>query len=213
MKDDFEARLMQARQQFAGKNTMDMARGSGAAFTFYPPLSWREYYLPYLGRFYRILWPAGEVLTYNGNKETPAGTAIILLHYLINASGTPPAGKWLAFNQIWGGGNYNTSFVKQAQEPLADFFGRRAALFRQLLLEKLNSRPGKDTNTFLLMALPRIPLLLRLEPGTHEAPGRVAIMFDAAANEYLATEDLATLGESLAARLLRWGREQEAEKS
>lgn len=213
MKGDFDVALTQTKQQFAGKNTMDMARGSGAAFTFYPPLSWREYALPYLGRFYRILWPAGEVLTYVGNKEVSVGTAIILLHYLINASGTPPTGKWLAFNQIWGGGSYNSAFVKHAQEPLADFFGRRTLLFRQLLLEKLNARPGKEANTFLLMALPRLPLLLRLESGNLKTPSRAVIMFDAAANEYLAAEDLLALGESLAARLLRWGREQEAEKS
>jgi hypothetical protein len=208
MKDNYEAALELARQEFAQKNSMDMARGSGAAFSFYPPLSWREYAIPYLGRIYRVLWPTGEVLSYNTGKEAPTGTTLILLHYLANADGKPPAGKWLPFSQLWGGGSYNLAFIKRAQEPLAEFFGQRPALFKQLLLEKLNARPGKEPNTYLVMALPRLPLLLRLDAGDKEVPSRASILFDAAANEYLVTEDLSALGESAAARLLRWGREQ-----
>jgi hypothetical protein len=208
MKDNYEAALEQARQAFAQKNSMEMARGSGAAFSFYPPLSWREYALPYLGRIYRVLWPTGEVLSYTTGQAAPTGTALLLLHYLVNACGKPPDGKWLLFSQLWGGSSYNLAFKKRAEGPLAEFFGGRPALFRQLLLEKLNARPGKEPNTFLVMALPRLPLLLRLDAGDKEVPSRASILFDAAANEYLVTEDLAALGESMAARLLRWGREQ-----
>jgi len=190
-----------------------MARVSGSAFTFYPPLSWREYALPYLGRIYRVFWPTGEVLSYANNKEVSSDTAIILLHYLSNSTGKAPAGRWIPFNHLSDGGNYNSAFVKRAQEPLIDYFGRRQALFKQLVQEKLNARPGKEPDTFIIMALPRLPLMLRLIPGAQNVPGRASILFDATANDYLAAEDLATLGESLAARLLRWGREQEAEKS
>ena len=208
MKDNYEVALEQARQAFAQKNSMEMARGSGAAFSFYPPLSWREYALPYLGRVYRVLWPTGEVLSYNTGQATPTGTTLILLHYLVNAGGKPQAGTWLPFNQLWGGGSYSLAFKKRTEGLLADFFGNKPALFRQLLLEKLNARPGKEANTFLVMALPRLPLLLRLDAGDKEVPSRASILFDAAANEYLVTEDLAALGESVSARLLRWGREQ-----
>ncbi len=212
MQDNYEAVLEQARRQFAEKNTMEMARSSGAALSLYPPLSWREFTLPYLGRVYRILWPTGEVLSYNTNKAAPTATALILLHYLAGASGKPPQGKWLPFSQLWGGSSYNAAFVKRALKPLTEFFGHRPDLFKKLLLEKLNARPGRDANTYLVMALPRLPLLLRLEPGDQEVPASASILFDAVANEYLVTEDLAVLGESAAARLLRWGREQAADK-
>ncbi|HOL18053.1 MAG TPA: DUF3786 domain-containing protein [Bacillota bacterium] len=213
MRDNYEAVLEQARQQFAEKNTLEMARSSGAALSIYPPLSWREFVLPYLGRIYRILWPTGEVLSYNTNQAAPTATALILLHYLTGAPGKPPQGKWLPFNRLWGGSSYSAAFSKRALNPLAEFFGPRPGLFKQLLLEKLNARPGKEANTYLVMALPRLPLLLRLEPGDQEVPASASILFDAVANEYLVTEDLAALGESAAARLLRWGRELASDKN
>jgi len=58
------------------------------------------------------------------------------------------------------------------------------------------------------MALPRLPLLLRLAEGDGEIPPRATILFDETANDYLVTEDLAVLGQQLTARLLRWGREE-----
>ena len=210
MKDNYTVVLEESRRAFAQKNTMDMARASGAAFSFYPPLSWREYLVPYLGRAYQVVWPTGEVLLYPTKKEASTSTAIILVHYLTKANGKPPAGKWLPFSQLWGGGSYNAAFRKRALDPLADFFGNKEALFAELLLNRLYARPGKEPRTFILMALPRLPLLIRLEAGDKEVPARASILFDAAANEYLVTEDLAVVGENLAARLLRWGREHEA---
>ncbi|MGB4242908.1 MAG: DUF3786 domain-containing protein, partial [Dethiobacteria bacterium] len=62
-------------------------------------------------------------------------------------------------------------------------------------------------------ALPRLPLLVRLDSGDGEAPSRATILFDAGANEYLPTEDLAVLAELFTARMLRWGREQIAKNN
>lgn len=212
MKDNYGAALEQARREFAQKNTLEMARASGAAFSFYPPVSWREFALPFLGRVYRVTWPGGEVRLFNTNKEASTAVSLIALHYLVKAGGKPPAGKWLPFRRLWGGDTFNPAFRKRALDPLADFYGKKEALFKEVVLNRLHGRPGKETNSFLVMALPRLPLLLRLESGDGEVPPRATILFDAAANEYLVTEDLAVLGEVLAVRLLRWGREWEQKK-
>ncbi|MEW5785817.1 MAG: DUF3786 domain-containing protein [Bacillota bacterium] len=209
MKDNYSVVLEESRREFAQKNTMEMARASGAAFSIYPPLSWREFLIPYLGRAYQVIWPTGEVLLYPTKTEASTSTALILIHYLIKASGKPAAGNWLPFSQLWGGNSYNTAFKKRALDPLADYFGGKEALFNDILLNRLRARQGKEQRAFLIMALPRLPLMIRLDPGDKEVPSRAAILFDAVANEYLATEDLAAVGENLAARLLHWGREQE----
>ncbi len=208
MSDNYAAVLDQARRQFAAGNSMEIARFSGAALTLYPPAAWRELTLPYLGRIYRINWPAGEVLSYSTGKEVPTATAIILIHYLAGAPGKPPAGKWIPFRTLWGGDSFNSAFKKRALEPLEDYFGNRSALFEGLLLNRLCARPAKETRSFTIMALPRLPLLLRLEKGDGEVPPRVLVLFDETANDYLATEDLAVLGQQLSARLIRWGREK-----
>jgi len=207
MKDNYAAVLEEAQREFAQKNTMDMARASGSSLSLYPPLSWREYLLPYLGRAYRVIWPTGEVLLYPTKKEASATTALIIIHYLTKACGKPPAGKWLPFNQLWGGDSFYQAFKRRALQPLAGFFGDKEKLFSELMLGRLQARPGKEPRSYLLMALPRLPLLVRLEPGDDEVPPRAILLFDAIANEYLPTEDLAAIGENLTARLLRWGRE------
>lgn len=209
MEDNYTAVLEGARREFAGKNTLDMARLSGAALSLYPPLSWREFTLPCLGRIYRIPWPTGEVTQYATGKAAPTGVSLVLLHYLVKAGGKPPAGRWIPFNQLWGGGTYFPAFKKRALDPLADYFGKREKLFQELLRDNLFARPGKEPRTNLIMALPRLPLLARLDPGDREVPPRCTLLFDETANDYLVTEDLAALGENLAARLLRWGRERE----
>ncbi len=208
MRDNYTAVLEQARREFAAGNSMEMARFSGAALTLYPPASWREFILPYLGRIYRITWPAGEVISHGTSKEGPTATAIILIHYLTNAAGKPPAGKWIPFRHLWGGDTFNPAFKKSCPAPLEEFFGKNSSLFTQLVQKRLHARPAKETRSFIVMALPRLPLLLRLEEGDREVPPRAMILFDETANDYLVTEDLAVLGQQLTARLLRWGREE-----
>ncbi len=208
MRDNYTAVLEQARRDFAAKNSLEMARFSGAALTLYPPASWREYTLPYLGRIYRITWPAGEILSHGTGKEAPTATAIILIHYLTRATGKPPTGKWIPFRHLWGGDAFNPAFQISCPAPLEEYFGRKNSLFKRLVHKRLHARPARETSSFIVMALPRLPLLLRLEEGDSEVPPRAMILFDKTANDYLVTEDLAVLGQQLTARLLRWGREE-----
>lgn len=204
--DNYSAVLEQARREYAGRNSMEIARFSGAALALYPPLSWRELILPYLGQIYRISWPAGEVFSYDSGKKATTATAIILIHYLTNATGKPPAGKWIPFRHLWGGDSFNAAFLKRCPAPLEEFFGKKRSLFTQLIQRRLQARSAREAGSFIVMALPRLPLLLRLEEGDSEIPPRAMLLFDERANDYLATEDLAVLGQQLTARLIRWGR-------
>ena len=207
MEENYTAVLEGARKEFARKNTLEMARSSGAALLLYPPLSWREFSLPFLGRIYQVPWPTGEVLLYGNRKAAAGRTSLILLHYLAGASGNPATGKWLPFNQLSGGNSYYPAFKKKALDPLAAFFGKELYLFQELLESHLFARTGKEPHSFLLMALPRLPLLLRLNPGDNQAPARATLLFDSSANEYLPTEDLTAVSELLTARLLRLAKE------
>lgn len=208
MTDNYTAVLEQSRHAFAAKNSIDLARSSGAGLTLNPSLSWREFTLPYLGQIYRITWPAGEVFTYSTGKEASTTTAIILIHYLTNATGKTPTGKWVPFRALWGGDTFNPAFIKSSLTPLERYFGNNETLFKELVLRRLSARPAREPRSFTIMVLPRLPLLLRLEEGDNELPPRAMLLFDETANDYLVTEDLAVLGQQLAARLIRWGKEE-----
>ena len=126
MTNNYQAVLEKARREFAEKNCLEMARFSGAGLSLYAPLSWREFTVPLLGRLYRVLWPTGEVFQYGTNKEASLPTSILLLHYLSQSKGSPAHGRWIPFNQLWGGSSFFNAYRKRALEPLADFF-RKAA--------------------------------------------------------------------------------------
>ncbi len=206
--DNYAAVLEQARHEFAQRDSMEIAGTSGAAFSFYPPRSWREFLVPFMGRAYRVIWPTGEVTLYPDNTEVSTGISLVLLHYLSVASGKPPEGKWLPFSQLWGGSSYNQAFKKWALDPLVEFYGNKGALFQKIVTKRLHAQPGKQPRTFVFMALPRLPMQIRLEEGDEEIPAQASLLFDAVANDYLVTEDLAALGEYLARRLVKWGREE-----
>ncbi|NMA92307.1 MAG: DUF3786 domain-containing protein [Firmicutes bacterium] len=210
MSNGFGAALKEVRRELAQKNTMELARFSGAALSLYPPLSWREFTIPFLSRIYQVSWPSGEVLLYNNRKQTTEGVSLILLHYLVNSTGKPPSGNWLRFSHLPGGNRYYPAFKKRALDPLVGYFGKREKLFSQLILQRLHGRPGKEPGSYQVMALPRLPLYLRIIPEEGKIPARSNILFDDTANEYLPTADLALVGEVLAVRLLQWGRARTA---
>ncbi len=206
MANEYQTALEKARRELSQKNTVDMARASGVALSFYPPLSWREFTVPFLGRAYQITWPSGEVFLYSNRKQAAEGVALILLHYLIKSSGKPPTGKWIPFKYLQEGSNYYPAFSKRALKPLSDFYSAREKLFAPLVQQQLHARQWKEKGTHLIMALPRLPILIKLGKDNREIPSGADLMFDETANEYLSTEDLASLGEALTGRLLLWGR-------
>lgn len=206
MTNGYRNALEEARRELGQKNTMDMARFSGAALSLNPPLSWREYTLPFLGRVYQIPWPSGEVCLFANRQPASDGVSLILLHYLARATGLPPTGKLIPFNHLQEGNNYFPAFKRRALAPLAEFFANREKLLAMLVERRLQGRKGKEPGSYLIMALPRLPLYLKLDQtGPAHSPGS-SILFDQSANEYLPTEDLASVGEALTGRLLQWGR-------
>ncbi len=202
MNDNYSRVLESARFTFAQKDPREMASRGAAAFLNYPPLSVRYLVIPYLGRIYRISWPQGEVLEHGTFREASFPTSLIILHYLTRATGQPPQGKWLSFKELWGGQSFNAAYEQRALKSLASFFHKRPEFFYAAAL-KMGGLKVPSHKGCLLFALPRIPLLLLLSPGDEEVPTKSTILFDATANCYLETEDLAVVGESLAARLVK----------
>ncbi len=203
MSDNYREVLEKARREFAEKEPSEMACRTASCYQFYPPLSIRRLLLPYLGRFYSVSWPDGSVHRWGtgAEEEVSFSTSLILLHYPTSSSGQAPLGKWLSFKELWGGRSYFAAFEKRAQQRLAHFFHRQKEGVFPEAMQKLGGKRHRDyPNGYLLFALPRLPLLCLLHRGDDEVPTRAVILFDEAANTHLETEDLAVLGEALAAR-------------
>lgn len=176
---------------------------------------------PFFGRPYLVRHPGGEVAALvsadaaetsleSGAEPTHVAVAILLMHYLLIADGTPPAGEWLAYRELPGGLFYAAAFATRAEEPLARAFagpagpsGPRPAAFAAAAARLGGGSLPLADAAFRFQALPRLAVAALLSVGDDEFVGTAAVLFDAAAAHYLPTEDLAGLGGHLAQRLTR----------
>jgi hypothetical protein len=165
----------------------------------------------YFGRPHLVPHPGGEVLNLETGKTAHASIAIVLWHYLLTADGTPPADRWLTFRELPNGLFYAQAFAVHAEELLAGRFGADVAGFRRAAAalggDLLTAAPGAGLAppdaAYRFQAFPRLALAVQVWEGDDEFPGRVQVLFDAAASHYLPTEDLSGVGDWLAHKLIR----------
>jgi hypothetical protein len=131
--------------------------------------------------------------------------AILLLHYLLRADGSPPTGRWLAFRELPDGMFYAQAFTARAEAVLARGLDEQEDAWRQGLRRKIATLGGQELDmadeSYRLLALPLLPVAVLLWRGDAEFPAEARILFDANAGRCLPTEDLAGIGDWLAHHL------------
>jgi hypothetical protein len=125
----------------------------------------------------------------------PQYLEIILLHYLLQSDGMAVADEWIAYRQLPGSALFEGRFMNMAMRPLLQVFGDDVEAFRKAG-DAVGGIPMTRTGdaAFKFVALPRIPVACIYYLGEEGIPSSVNILFDAAAEHYLPTEDLSLLG-------------------
>jgi hypothetical protein len=202
----FRDALREARAQWGSVASAERAARAGCEVTAGGVL------VPYFGTPHLVAHH-GEVAVRDrrSGAATPAhpAVAVLLLHYLMRADGTPLVGEWAGFRDLPDGLFYAPSFSARAERPLAEEFapagdeaGVALARFRAAA-DSLRGRPLDAGDAgYAFAALPRVPLAVLLWPGDDELAAEARVVFDASAGHYLPAEDLAGLGEALARKLL-----------
>ncbi len=168
--------------------------------------------VPYFGQARRISWPEIGVTPVNGAGEISLPEQILILHYLLNASGEPPSGRSIDFRQVPEGGFYWSAFVSRAKKPLLSTFGHDLALYVKVAAS-LGGEPqplGDAAARFL--AFPKVPITHILWGGDEEFPPEANILFDETIPGYLPTEDIAALSGASVYRLLGAARQFQANR-
>jgi hypothetical protein len=158
--------------------------------------------LAYFGQPRRITWPEVAVTPGGGGGEISLPEQILILHYLLKASGEPLTGSDIDFRQVPEGGFYWTAFVSRAQKPLLATFGSDLELYAKVAAT-LGGEPqplGDAAARFL--AFPRVPITHVLWGGDEEFAPEATILFDATIPGYLPTEDIAALAGASVYRLM-----------
>jgi hypothetical protein len=194
--------LEKAKQDLRGRDPMMAAALSGATYEKltasrgrFRLKSWEEEYV--------IDYPEASVREEKSGQEPSTFIQILILHYLINADGTPSADKWISFRELPGGLGFAPAFQQQASQPLARAFGHDAEGFVRAAEALGGERLTFGSASFLFRVFPRQWVAVVLDLANEEFPAWVNILFDGTASHYLPTEDWAVVGELLSGRLLQ----------
>jgi hypothetical protein len=153
------------------------------------------------GRDYTVLHPDGTVLQEDGSPAD-VHVAILLLLYLMEATGRPATGQWISFEQLPGGAGYLASFRGRVVAPIMKAFGQRP----ERLLAAARALGGEPMAlgdvAVRIPALPRVPIAYILWRGDDELPPSASVVFDASVEGYLDAEVLTALAELTSRRLV-----------
>lgn len=159
--------------------------------------------IEYLHQRYLITLTNIGVSLMNKSEEVPIWDKIILLHYFIQAKGTPVSNELISFKELAEGAGYFPTFYQRAIKPLVTYFGNEP----HRLLDMARLLGGHEADygdvSVTINALSRVPLTLVLWRGDAEFPPEGSIMFDRTISDYLPTEDIIVLCQTTAWRLVK----------
>jgi hypothetical protein len=198
--DDYKAAIVLAVAELQQINPKRLENRTGAQH--FVEAAQEGLSLPYFGQARRITWPEVSVTPGNGAGEISLPEQILILHYLLNASGEPLAGRTIDFRQVPEGGFYWSAFVSRAQKPLLSTFGHDLDLYVKVAASLRGEPVPLGDAAARFMALPRVPITHVLYGGDEEFPPEATILFDETISRYLPTEDIAALAGASVYRLM-----------
>lgn len=165
--------------------------------------------LEFLNRSYQIRFPDIDVSLIDSKEPVPLRDKLLILHYLRWAKGSPITNKVITFRELPEGASYFPNFSQRAIMPLLDNFGQEP---HRLLAaaEKLGGHKADYGDAAVTInAFSRVAITLVLWQGDDEFAPRGSILFSSTISDYLSTEDIAVLCETIAWGLVRALRETE----
>jgi hypothetical protein len=201
----YELAYKLACQQLAKINDIEQqCRKSGAQYRVID--SKKTIIIQYLNQSYLITLPNIEISLADSADEVPIRDKVLILHYFISAKGTPLANRLITFRELPEGNVYSPTFSKRTIKPLLDHFGKEPYLLVDTS-EKLGSHKADYGDVAVTInAFSRVPITIVLWQGDDEFAPQGSILFDATIPDYLSTEDITVLCETITWRLIRYSR-------
>jgi hypothetical protein len=192
-------------QRIKGLDLGEMVEKSGAHFEKGTHPKEGQISLSLFNSRYVIGYP-DLLITSSDKKVVSLVTKIILLHYLIKADGRPLSHQLIPYKEIPGGMLYAGVFARRAVDPLIPVFGQSPAAFLDVGLRMGARKAEYGDVSFVLPALPRIPMTYIIWKGDEEFPATIQLLFDKSVEGYLSLEDVVVVGEMATSRLIALGR-------
>jgi hypothetical protein len=177
-----------------------MASKSGAVFD---PESAR-FTMKSFGQDLSVSFPEGDVFFLDTDHSPSFALCLAVLNYLSRADGTPLSGRLISYRELENGHVFYAAFRRESINMLSAFLtGKRPGLLAEAA-RQLGGITGREADVdCTLFALPYFPVRIKLWLPDDEMAGSANILFDATANHYLHTEDIAVIGDLAAHYLVK----------
>lgn len=138
-------------------------------------------------------------------------TKIVVLHYLITASGDPVTGPGdasdlIPYEDIPGCRAYAPVFERRVTRPLLSAFGFARDPFVEAGTKLGGQREDFGDASFTLRALPRVPITFILWEGDQDFPPSMKVLFDRNIAACLPLEDIVVISKMAGTRITRQAR-------
>jgi hypothetical protein len=188
-----------AREQLAKISDIEeQCRRSGARY-----LESNKLVIDYLNQPYHVILPDVEISLGNSKVEVPLKDKILILHYFTLAKGTTATGILITYKQLPGGVSYFPAFSQRAIAPFVKHFGNNP----ELLIKAVAKSGGREADhgdvSVTINAFKHVPITLVLWKGDEELAPNGNILFDANISDYLSTEDVTVLCETIVWKLVK----------
>lgn len=215
LRKGYEDALRRALSDLAEKEPSRVCLNAGVSFEE----ASGEYRVEYLGAEYCINIRTGDVgqtlpaLAVTSKmepvQEVSVTVKILLLHYLIHASGKPLSGNLVSFRELKNGaGIYYPTFLKRAVTPMVNAFGDCPESLYGSAEKRNGTRERFGHASVTIRVLPMIPVTYVIWQGEEDIPSSGTILFDSSIEYYLPAEDIVVAGSFGAYELIRLKKEE-----
>ncbi len=159
--------------------------------------------IQYLNQSYLIILPDIAVSIVGSAEEVPIRDKLLILHYFISAKGTPTANRLITFRELPEGSVYSPTFYQRTVKPLLEHFGKEPRLLAEAGEKLGGHRADYGDTAVTINAFSRVPITIILWRGDYELAPQANVVFDATISDYLPTEDITVLCETIVWKLIR----------
>lgn len=188
----YQTAFQVALSKFKRRAPQKMAEASDAIYD----ATQKSLILTSFGRTLVISYPEGEVF-FRKNKRPPLlGWRLATINYLARADGHPLRGLNVSYRELEEGNIFYPAFFRESISKISNWLADQDIELVKQAVRELGGTilAGESDLTALFYAFPRFPITVKLWFPDGEVPGSANILFDAAANHYLHTEDIAVIG-------------------
>ncbi len=183
----------------------EQCRKSGTRYQVMGPR--KAIIVQYLNQSYLVTLPDVRVSLMDSREEVPIREKLLILHYFISAKGTPPTGRLITFRELPEGKVYSPTFSRRTIKPLLDNFGKDPHRLVEISQRLGGHKSDYGDAAVTIDAFSRVPITIVLWLGDDEFAPQGNMVFDANISDYLSTEDITVLCETITWRLIRYLRE------